>query len=76
MNLTDAKEYIEKVVESVTKDKSLSDRFSKDPLGTIKDILGSAIPEDMLEKISAGVKAKISSDKIADAAKSLGNLFK
>ena len=70
------KEQIEKVLSSITNDKSLMDDFKKDPIALVKKYLGNALPDDALEKIVAGVKAKLGADKLADVAESLGKLFK
>ena len=72
----DIKEQIEKLVEKITKDSSLLEKFKKDPIAAVKDIAGNAIPEDKLDKVVAGIKAKLSADTISDAAGALGKLFK
>lgn len=71
----DIKEQIEKMLSSVTKDAKLKEKFLKDPAGTVKNVLGSALSEDIIEKVVAGVKAKLSADAVSDAAGALGKLF-
>ena len=72
----DIKEQIEKAVASITKDNDLMEKFKKDPAGALKGILGDKLPDGALDKIVAGVKAKISADKLSDVAEGIGKLFK
>lgn len=66
------KEKIEELVEKIKSDKSLGDKFQKNPVGTVEGLLGVDLPNDQIEKIVEGIKAKISLDKIGGA---LGGLF-
>ena len=70
----DIKAQIEKVVQDITKDPALKEKFLKDPAAVVKSVTG-AIPQDALDGIIAGVKAKLSADKLSDAAGALGKLF-
>lgn len=72
----DIKAKIEEIVEKVTKDKDLKEQFQKDPVKAVEKVLGVDLPDDVIEKIVAGVKAKLTGDKLAGAADSLKNLFK
>ena len=71
----DIKEQIEKLVSALSKDASLKDQFLKDPVKTLEKVLGVDLPDDMVEKVVAGVKAKLSADQIAGAADMLKKLF-
>ena len=72
----DIKAKIEEIVEKVTKDKDLKEQFQKDPVKAVEKVLGVDLPDDAVEKIVAGVKAKLTGDKLAGAADSLKSLFK
>ena len=41
----------------------------------VEDLIGIDLPNDMIEKVVEGVKAKISLDKVGDALGALGSLF-
>ncbi len=69
----DIKAKIEELVDKVKNDKNIGAKFQKDPVATVEELLGVDLPNDQLEKIVDGVKAKISMDKIGGA---LGGLFK
>lgn len=71
----DIKEKINKVVEKVTKDKSLKELFQKDPVKAVEKVLGVDLPDEVVKKIVDGVKAKISVDKVSGALDSLKKLF-
>ncbi|MBE6945566.1 MAG: hypothetical protein E7459_05710 [Ruminococcaceae bacterium] len=71
----DIKKKIEELVEKIKNDKTLLSKFQKDPITTVEGLLGVDLPNDQVEKIVEGIKAKINLDKIGDALGSLGGLF-
>lgn len=71
----DIKEQIEKLAESVLKDEKIKDIFTKDPIKAVEKVLGVDLPDEIVEKIVDGVKAKITVDQISDAASFLKKLF-
>lgn len=66
------KEKIEELVEKIKSDKALGTKFQSDPIGTVEGLLGVDLPNDQIEKIVDGIKAKINMDKLGSA---LGGLF-
>ena len=68
----DIKAKITELVEKIKKDPKLVEKFQKEPVATIEGLLGVDLPDDQVEKIVDGVKAKISIDKLGGA---LGNLL-
>ena len=71
----DIKEKIEEVVEKVKSDEKLLDKLKKDPIKTVEGIIGIDLPDDVMEKVVDGVKAKVSVDKLSGALGSLKKLF-
>ncbi len=71
----DIKEKIEELVKKLTADKNLLEKFEKNPVKVVEDLIGVDLPDDMINKIIDGVKAKISLDKVGDALNMLGGLF-
>lgn len=71
----DIQKLISELVEKVKSDESLKEGFLKDPLQMVKKHLPFDIPEDAIEKIVEGVKAKVSLDKIGEAADALKGLL-
>jgi uncharacterized protein YpuA (DUF1002 family) len=62
----DIKEQITTAVEKITKDDKLQEQFKKEPVKTVEQVLGVDLPDDTVNKIVDGVKAKISVDKAGD----------
>ncbi len=66
------KEKIEELVEKIKGDEQLGAKFKSDPIGTVEGLIGIDLPNDQIEQIVDGIKAKISLDSIGSA---LGGLF-
>ena len=71
----DIKEKIEEIVKAVTEDKTLMEQFKKEPVKVVEKLLGVDLPDDVIEKVVDGVKAKISMDSLSDAVGALKKLF-
>ena len=63
----DIKAKITELVDKIKNDKSLLEKFQKDPIPTVEGLLGVDLPDDQISKIVDGVKAKLSLDKIGGA---------
>ena len=68
----DIKGKIEELVKKIKSDKDLAAKFQKDPIKTVEGLIGVDLPNDQVEKIVDGIKAKISLDKLGGK---LGGLF-
>ena len=73
--MIDVKAKINEVVEKVTKDKDLKEKFQKDPIKTVEGIIGVDLPDDAMQMVVEGVKGKISLDKLSGALDSVKKLF-
>ena len=71
----DIKAQITTAVEKISKDQALQEQFKKDPVKAVEQVLGVDLPDDVLNKVVDGVKAKLSYDKAADVVDSLKKLF-
>ncbi len=71
----DIKELIEQMTSKLTADEAMKEFFAKDPIKTVEKVLGVDLPDEIIEKIVAGVKAKLTADQIAGAASFLKKLF-
>lgn len=68
------KEKIEEVVKNVQNDKKFKEKFLKDPIKAVEDVLGIDLPDQEINKIIDAVKAKITVDNakgLLDKAKGL-----
>lgn len=71
----DIKEQIKKAVDSISKDKKLQEQFQKEPVKALESVLGVDLPDDMIEQVIQGVKAKLTMDNVSDAVGALKGLF-
>ena len=74
--MPEVKELIEKLLDKVQKDDSIKELFTKDPVKAVEKVLGVDLPDELIEKIVDGVKAKIKLEDLGDIAGKLGGLFK
>ena len=66
---------IEEVVKKLLADKNLMEKFEKNPAKVIEDLLGVDLPDDLVNQVIEGVKAKINLEKVGNALGALGGLF-
>lgn len=71
----DVKEQIRKAAEKISKDKKLQEQFQKEPVKALESILGVDLPDDVVNKVVEGVKAKLNLDKASGAVDALKKLF-
>ena len=69
------KDKIEEVIDKIKNDKNFAKKFMDDPVEALENLIGVDLPDDQVEKIVDGIKAKISMDKIGDALGGLKGLF-
>lgn len=62
----DIKGKIDELVSKVKNDKDFASKFKNDPVKAVEGVIGIDLPDDQINKIVDGVKAKISLDDIGD----------
>ncbi len=62
----DIKAKIEEIVEKVKNDDNFAADFKADPVKAIEKVIGVDLPDDQIEKVVDGVKAKINIDGVKD----------
>ncbi len=72
----DVKEQITKAVDRITKDKKLQEQFQKEPVKALESVLGVDLPDEVIEQVVNGVKAKLTKDKIEDSVDALKGFLK
>jgi hypothetical protein len=72
----DIKELIEKVVDAIKDSETTKKQWEKEPVKVIEKFIGVDLPDEIVEKVIDGVKAKIAIDQVADVAGALKGLFK
>ena len=71
----DIKAKIEEVVEKVKNDPGFAENFKNDPVKTVESIMGVDLPDDIVEKVTSGVKAALTADKANDILGGFKKLF-
>jgi len=71
----DIKKKIEEIVNKLQNDKDLMKKFETNPAGLVNEYLGVSIPEDQVNQIVDGIKAKMTADKVGDAISGIKDLF-
>ena len=71
----DIKVKIEQVAKKLLSDKDLMKKFEKNPVKVIEELIGVDLPDDLVNQLIDGIKAKIAVDKVGDALQGLGKLF-
>jgi len=73
--MDEIKELIEKAVGKLQEDDDLMENFKKNPIKVVEKLLNVDLPDDKIEAIVNGIKAKIQMDDVADVLGKLGGLF-
>ena len=71
----DIKAQIEAPAKKVTSDPALMKQFKTEPIKAVEKVLGVDLPDEVIEKVIAGVKAKIAADGAQDLLGGLKKLF-
>ena len=71
----DIKATIEKAVKKLMDNPSLMKKFEKEPVKVIEELIGVDLPDDLVNQLIDGIKAKITAEKVGDALQGLGKLF-
>ena len=67
---------VKDLLEKFDVDEQLKEKFLKNPVDTIKSLIGDKIPEDQIESIVEAVKVKLGVDNVGDVLGKLGKMFK
>ena len=62
--MEELKDKIEEIVKKLTENKDLLDDFKKNPIKVVEKLIGIDLPDEKLEAVVDGVKAKLSFDKL------------
>ena len=68
------KEKIEQILNKIKNDKDFMEKFKKDPVTAVEEVIGIDLPEDQINNIIETVKAKIKIDE-NDVLNKVNGLF-
>lgn len=72
----DIKAKIEEIVNKIKNDKDFEKEFKNNPVKAVEKIVGVDLPDDKIESIVDGIKAKISVDDVKDKIGGIFDKFK
>ena len=75
MDMKDILKLAAEIAVKLGKDENLMDAFKKDPVTVIEKKLGVDLPNDQLNALIDGIKAKLKADDVLDAAGKLMGMF-
>ena len=73
--MMDLKAKVQELVEKIKNDPQMLAKFKTEPVKVVEELLGMDLPDDVVEKVIEGVKAKITLDKAGDLLGGLKKLF-
>ena len=71
----DIKEKIEEIVDKVKNNKDFAKDFQENPIKAVESAIGMDLPDDQIEKLIDGVKAKVNLDNAGDLLGKFKKLF-
>ena len=75
MELKEIKANVEKAAVKIMKDKKLRKQFDTNPVAVIEELIGVDLPDDAVNQIIAGIRAKLAQDKLGCMLAGLGEIF-
>ena len=71
----DIKATVEKAVKKLMDNPALLKKFEKEPVKVLEELIGVDLPDDLINPVIDGIKAKLTAEKAKDALQGLGKLF-
>lgn len=71
----DIKKKIDEIVKKIKADESFAKKFKDDPVKAVESVLGVDLPDDQINKLIDGVKAKLKLDKTDGLLGKIKKLF-
>lgn len=71
----DLKEKVDELVKKLQDDPALLKNFQSDPVKTLEQLTGVDLPEQQLQPVIAGIKAKLGAVQLENALSGIKKLF-
>ena len=69
------KEKLDEIVEKIKSDDKIMEKFQKDPIAALEELLEVDLPNDQIKALAEAVKTKLDLEKLGNALGGLGKLF-
>ncbi len=73
--MDNVKERVEEIVSKLKNSEELAEQFKTDPVKAVEKILGVDLPDDLIERVVEGVKAKMTADDVKNVFGAIKKLF-
>ena len=73
--MDDLKNQITAIVTKIQKDPSIAENFKTNPVKTVEDLVGVDLPDDKINAVIEGVKAKLTMDSASGIMDKIKGLF-
>ena len=73
--MDDLKNQITAIVNKIQKDPSIAENFKTNPVKTVEDLVGVDLPDDKINAVIEGVKAKLTMDSASGIMDKIKGLF-
>ena len=73
--MDDLKNQITTVVTKIQKDPNIAESFKTNPVKTVEDLIGVDLPDDKINAVIDGVKAKLTADTATGMIDKIKGLF-
>ena len=74
--MDEIKQKIDEIVKKVTNDKNFATTFKENPVKAVEDVLGVDLPDDVINNVIDGVKAKLTADTAKNVLGKITDMFK
>ncbi|HPY85144.1 hypothetical protein [Ruminococcus sp. XPD3002] len=71
----DIKKIIEELIAKIKDDKDFGSKFKSDPVKAVESVVGIDLPDEKINEIIEGIKAKINLDELTEKAGGLGGII-
>lgn len=71
----DIKAKIEELVGKIKEDPKMMDNFKSDPVKTVEGLIGVDLPDDQINPIVDGIKAKLAAGALSGITDKIGGIF-
>ena len=71
----DIKAIIEQIIDKIKNDKDFGSSFKKDPVKTVEKTVGVDLPDDQINPVIEGIKAKLAGGALSGITDKITGLF-
>lgn len=72
----DLKTKAEEIIAKLKKDPKLLDKFTKNPVPVVEELVGMDLPDDQINQVVNLIKTRIDLDKVSGLLGGLGSMLK